>query len=346
MDSRDLPTRSALSQFRKRVDFKFFRDEVYKLNQQGASKRKTWNGRYLYAADGIQFTMPRCEDVIAAGYSGRKVSKYRESYMPKMFAVGVIDVLSGIVKDFCEHATLNEPADAVSMVPGLEEESLTIYDRLFGSRELVSTHAASGNHFLFRLKKNVCSEMRVIFKGRKKRRTVDVRGVTVELFKIKNPKTGKYDCFATSLPKEEVDESIIRSLYNLRWEVENTFRDFTKTIKLEQWHSKKINGIRQELWVAIWMYNFVKMKILNHFDPSEKAMDVAYSKPNFKLIFGWITSCLPKIFKGLRGFKKMLVELIDRSMEKRKRHSRSYPRVIKSPRSPFPYRNTEWYGLN
>ena len=188
--------------------------------------------------------------------------------------------------------------------------------------------------------------MKVIFGSRKKRLTVDVEGVAVELFKIKNPKTGKSDCYATSLPKNEVDHDTIRSLYNLRWEVENTFRDFTKTIQIEQWHSKKINGIRQELWVGIWMYNFVKMKILNHFDPSETALKREYSKPNFKLIFGWMTSQLSKIFKGLRGFKKMLVELIDRSMEKRKRHSRSYPREIKSPRSPFPYNNTEWQDLN
>ena len=137
MDSSELPTRSALSQFRERISFKFFRDEVYELNRKSDSKRKTWNGRYIYAADGIQFTMPRSSDVIEAGYSGRKVSKYRESYMPKMFAVGVVDVLNGVVKDFQEHPTLNEPADAVAMVPGLEEESLTIYDRLYGSRELV-----------------------------------------------------------------------------------------------------------------------------------------------------------------------------------------------------------------
>ena len=36
-----------------------------------------------------------------------------------------------------------------------------------------------------------------------------------------------------------------------RWEVENSFRDFTQAIRLEQWHSKFINGIRQELLAVI-----------------------------------------------------------------------------------------------
>ena len=50
----------------------------------------------------------------------------------------------------------------------------------------------------------------------------------------------------------------------------------------------------------------------------------------------------PQANKALARAKKMLVELIDRSMEKRERHSRSYPRELKSPGSPFPRNNTEW----
>jgi len=341
-----LPGRSALSQFRKRIDYNFFKDEVETLNKKSVSKRKMWRGLYLYAIDGIQLTLPRTKDIIAENYSGRKVSKYRESYMPKMFAVGAVDVINGIVKEFREHPTLNEIADALDIIPKLEVKSLTIYDRLYGSKKMVVTHSEAGNHFLFRLRKSVCKEMKVIFKSKRKRMSVTVEGAAVQLIKVFNPTTRAYDHFATSLSKKQINQKVIRQLYNLRWEIENTFRDFTKTIRLEQWHSKFINGIRQELWVAIWLYNFVKMKILDHHNPAKDCMEIVYKKPNFKLIFGWITSNLPKIFKRYRGFKKMLVELIYRSMEKRKRHSRSYKREIKSPRSPFPYNNTRWYGLN
>ena len=346
-DVKELPTKGALSQFRKRIHSHFFRDEVYKLNRKSERHRKKWKGLHLYAIDGIQFTLPRTLDILQKDYSGRKVSKYRESYMPKMFAVGAIDVINGIVKDFREHPTLDETADAVDMISGLEKESLTIYDRLYGNKKIIMAHKASGSHFLFRLRKSVCKEMRVLFNRKKhKKATVEVEGVSVHLFKLWNPKTEEYDYFGTNLPKNLTSEKVIRKLYNLRWEIENAFRDFTRTIKVEQWHSKFINGIRQELWVAIWLYNFVKLTILDHFDPSVKAMEEKYIKPNFKLIFSWMASKLGEIFKRLRHFKKTLVELIDRSMEKRKRHSRSYKREIKSPRSPFPYNNTRWYGLN
>ncbi len=125
-------------------------------------------------------------------------------------------------------------------------------------------------------------------------------------------------------------------------EVENSFRDFTQTIRLEQWHSKFINGIRQELYVALVLYNFVKLKILSKFDTAKECMKDIYRKPNFKLLFGWITSRLYKIFKGIRDVMKDFDELLARSLEKRKRRSRSYKREIKSPQSPFPYNNTVW----
>ena len=156
--------------------------------------------------------------------------------MPKMFAVAAVDVINGIVKEFIEHPTLNEVADALDIIPKLEEKSLTIYDRLYGSKKMVITHNESGNHFLFRLRKSVCKEMKVIFASKRKRMSVIVEGVPVQLIKVFNSSTKSYDHFATSLPKKQINQKIIRQLYNLRWEIENTFKDFTRTIRLEQWH--------------------------------------------------------------------------------------------------------------
>jgi hypothetical protein len=327
---------------RARVSFNFFKDLCEQDFEKIERYRKTWNGLYVYGTDGIQLTLPRTDDVVEAGYSGRKVSKYRESYMPKMFMTGALDVINGVIKDLREHPTLNEIADAHSLVRGLEDNSLSIYDRLYCSRELIHLHHDCHNYFLFRLRKSVIKELKVIFKSKRKKLTVVVDGITVYLIRMYNPKTQEFDYFASNLPKRLVTEKKIRSLYNLRWEVENSFRDFTQTLRLEQWHSKSINGIRQELYVAVWLYNFVKMKVLSKHNPTKDCMETIYKKPNFKFIFGWVTSKLFEILKGVRGVLKDLVELINKSMETRKRHSRSYRREIKSPRSPFPYNNTRW----
>lgn len=342
----DLPCKSALSQYRQKINFQFFRDFFLHLNTQSNRLRRTWNGLYVYAVDGLQLTLPRSEDIVDAGYSGRKVSKYRESYMPKMFSTMCYDVLNGVVKDAREHSTLDEISDAESMIGDLEDNSLTIYDRLYCCRKLILKHQENHSYFLFRLRENMFKQMRPILKSKRRRMTVDIDGVTIHVIKIFNSKSKEWGYFGSNLPLRHVNEKTVKMLYGLRWEVETSFRDFTQTIKLEQWHSKFINGIRQELYVALTLYNFVKLKILSKHNSAEECTKTVYQRPNFKLLFTWVTSRLSKIFKGVRGVMRDFEKLLVRSLEKRKRRSRSYKREIKSPQSPFPYNNTRWYGLN
>lgn len=171
MKFRELPTKSALSQIRDRISYLFFQDKFYEQNELSKAKFKAWHGLRVYAVDGIQLTLPRADDIVLAGYSGRKVSKYRESYMPKMFLTASYDVISGVVRDIREAPTLNEIADAHSMVRSFEDNSLTIYDRLYVSRELIHTHNECHNYFLFRLREHCAKELRKIYKTKKLRMT-------------------------------------------------------------------------------------------------------------------------------------------------------------------------------
>lgn len=344
--ARELPSKSALCQYRQEISFEFFRDFFLDINDRSNSMRKTWRGLYVYAVDGLQLTLPRSDDIMQAGYSGRKVSKYRESYMPKMFSTMAYDVLNGTVKDIRENSTLNEIADAAEMIEKFEDNSLTIYDRLYCCRKLILKHSDQQNYFLFRLKTTMFKEMRSIITSKQKRKKVVIDGVEMVVIKIFNFKTQEWGYFCTNLPMNLVTEKNITKLYGLRWEVETSFRDFTQTIQLEQWHSKFINGIRQELYVALVLYNFVKLKILSKFDTARECLRAVYYRPNFKLLFNWISSRLFKIFYGVRDVMKDFEEHLVRSLEKRKRRSRSYKREIKSPQSTYPYNNTVWYGLN
>ncbi|MGZ6447011.1 MAG: hypothetical protein ACXWRA_03190 [Pseudobdellovibrionaceae bacterium] len=104
----EMPCKSALCQYRQLISSEFFKDFFWDINERSNYLRKIWNGLYIYAIDGIQLTLPRAEDIVMAGYSGRKVSKYRESYMPKMFATAAYDVLNDTIKDLRENPTLNE----------------------------------------------------------------------------------------------------------------------------------------------------------------------------------------------------------------------------------------------
>ena len=346
MGIEELPSKSALSQYRQKISSEFFKDFFLDLGERSEKMRKTWNGLFIYATDGLQLTLPRSNDIVEGGYNGRKVSKYRESYMPKMFMTMAYDVINGTVKDLRESGKFSEIADAAEMVEKFEDNSLSLYDRLYASRKLILKHHDHHSFFMFRLKTNMLKEFSVIKKSRARVITVTVDNVTVHVTKIQNSKTLEWDYFASNLPLKLVNEKSVRRLYRLRWEVENAFRDFTQTIRLEQWHSKFINGIRQELYVAVILFNLVKLKILSKFNSAKECMKDTYRRPNFKLLFSWITQRLSEIMKGSRGVWKGFEELLYRSIETRTHYSRSYKREIKSPQSPFPYNNTEWYGLN
>jgi hypothetical protein len=198
------PCKAALSKIRARISFEFFKDILVKLLSDYEPKRLTFHGMKIYACDGWQVHLPRTDDIVNAGYSGRAVSKYRESYYPRMYLVHAYDVLSGVTKDLREAPYLDELHGAKNMVKNFERNSLTLYDRLYISTAMIVAHKKAGNYFLMRARRGSFSEVEKFYSSPRQ----------------------KWTC----------------TLYRLRWEVENSFRDLAQTMQLQQWRTKTING--------------------------------------------------------------------------------------------------------
>lgn len=311
--------------------------------EQYEPKRRTYKGLHIYAIDGLQMTLPRTQDVIDAGFTGRAVSKYRESYLPRMYLTHVYDVLSRVSKDLRLSNRPDEIRDAQEMVGGLEKNSLTLYDRLYISRRLMREHIKAGNYFLFRCrKKGVVKEVQEFYKSKKRKGSFVFEGTLIHLVKVYNPKAKEDAVFATNLSREWVKKKTIRSLYSLRWEVENSFRELTETTKVQQWHSKSVNGVLQEFFATLWLINYTRIQMNLRQKSVKNPLAKDYTKSNFKVILGWINQRMGKILNKVRGILTELIDLIELTRERRKRHSRTYPRQIRGPASPYPYNNTVW----
>jgi hypothetical protein len=336
---------------RAKISYRFFKDLFEKLVYQTDKHRKTWLGLRIYAIDGQMLILPRSKEILAAGFTGRAVSKYRESHYPRGFLTHCYDVITGVSRDLRFTNRLNEQQDAREMVPALEKESLVIYDRLYFCLSLVKTHYERGNHFLFRCRSNACKEVVAMLSdlkgpaiatyllGKRKR-------FEVNFIRIKHPKTGENEVFATSLPLELLKPSIIRKLYRLRWEVETSFRELTSITKAEQWHTRSVNGIYQELYARFWLINYVKLTTAILTEPPTNPLQTQYEKPCFKLLYNFTLRMFPKI---LRGNQKVFLDferLRKRSLERRWHGKRSYPRQIKRPASPYPYNNCHWVSFD
>lgn len=339
-----MPHKSGLSQMRTRVSFQFFIHALTKLLAGAQDLRRTFRGYHVYAIDGFQAVLPRTADVLKHGYVGGAVGQYRETYYPKMYVSHCYDVLSEVTRDVRFSPQNEELSLAEEIVAKLEKNSITLYDRLYPSARLVVAHRDAGNYFLARVSSKSFKHASALLGLKIKRRTAVIEGVKVRFFKTRNPRTGEWGLFMTNLPVYWVEEQTVAALYGLRWEVENSFRDWVNTLKLEQWHSTKMNGILQEFYASLWLANYARIHILlqtqeKQIDP----LDPEYSKPNFKLILDTIIWRLKEIFlRAAHGLPQLIRTLIKRSTEIRKRRSRTRQRFLRGSPSPYPYNNQVW----
>ena len=336
------PTPSALSQIRKRISYRFFRDAFQDSAEQCNDVARTFRGKRIYAMDGFELKLPRTADVLENGYQGRWISDYRQQYYPTMYTVFCFDVLSETVRDVRFSERAGERDLARPMIGALESGSLCLYDRGFPSGEMIRSHKEAQNHFIFRLPSNSFKQAQILLGLKIKRRKSVIEGLTVYFIKVINPKTKEVSLFVTDLPRYWIDPHTIRSLYNLRWECETGFLDFIKTFQIEQWHSKFMNGILQEFFATLWLYNFTKFQILNSGQIEKNPLLWEYEKPNFKFVLDWIIRKLSRIFKRLLDPGPVIQRLIIKTTARRERHSRSKPRVLKYAQKLYPFENTVW----
>ena len=66
----------------------------------------------------------------------------------------------------------------------------------------------------------------------------------------------RYENIITNLPEDEFPPEEIKALYNLRWNIELSFRDLKQTIAAEQFHCKTREYIGMEIYARMILYNF------------------------------------------------------------------------------------------
>lgn len=337
----NVPFKSALSQFRSRISFTFFREQFESLIESYEPDRKTWRGLRVYGTDGDQFQLPASEDVLNAGYRGYPCKDGMETHYPRMYIVHCCDLISGVTKDFRYASENQEIQLAIEIATTLEAGSVTIYDRLFFCRDLVRAHAVNGSFFFAKCKlgETVLLEIQVFEKSKKKKMVFKVDELEVTLLKIKNPKTKEIEIFATNLPKKYKKKGRTDELYALRWGVETVHRDISETMKIENWHSKKINGIQQEIYATLWATNMARIQMANQIKKKNSISpeNRIYVSINFKAVMEFFAQHL--IAYAATRSRKIITKfktLTGHIKETRERWSRQAEKVVKYESKRYP----------
>lgn len=341
----ETPAKSSFCEFREKVSYKFFEDIFRQdLNAIDLSRKKL-RGFYVYAGDGDQLDIAPSADLISQGFRGYHVrGTKKETHYLKIYTAQIYDVVNGLVKDFRHSTTQSETSMAREMAAKLEPNSITIYDRYHCGYPTIANHMEANSHFLIRARMlgdhNVPRAVREFRKSRKKSAWMSWKpqgelwlkpAVKVRLIKARNPKTKATMILVTNIKTEDFSDQEVSQLYLRRWDIEGSFRDLTSTLKLEQWHSTKLNGVLQEIYALLWLANKIKFACFSATKAARDwLMSWEYRKCNFKLCVNVFMDNLPLLIgRRNKEFGKILRYWIERTIESRRRLSRRYPRVVR-----------------
>lgn len=333
------PVKSSFSSARNKVSYKFF-EEIYLQDLERFKKsRRTFKGYSIYSVDGSDLDLPASEDVIGSGYRGVGCTKDSETHYPKMQVAHAYDVLNGLVCGFNFSTQMSERLVTKDFAAQFERKSVAIYDRYHCGYPVFEQHIRARNFFLIRsmtqgksvpscvreFLKSKRSDQEAIWKTKKKWKAPDLK---LRLIKVRHPKTKEISVFVTNIPQKIFTRLDLERMYLKRWEVETSFKDLTDTLKIDQWHSQKVNGLLQEIFCLLWVTNAVKMQIYGY--SCEDILEQTYRKPNFKMCINLMMQNLKLLVRNKTSrFTDILDLWMRRTSETRRRRSRSYPRVVK-----------------
>jgi Transposase DDE domain len=332
---RQVPTDSAFSQFRATVSYIFFKNLFEKMISVIAigNRLPTWNGLRFYGVDGDVYSMNRTDELVQAGYSGQQCSTDRETYLLKMYVTLKTCLISGATLGVHYSQISDEIGGAVELLANAGPKDVFIVDRLYFSERFISAVTSKGCYYICRLRVGFNNKTKEFVQSGKNQDYIEMYGTKVRIVKID---ISEHDCIvlATNLPSNMISVDQLGELYTRRWGSESANKDTTSNHSLDHFHSRKLNGILQEIY-AMCIFRLIRGMVVSQCtDLSYDFLNIEYRRPNFKEVArNLLPGLATLIVGGLDRFWKNITKIIERSMETRRHRTRSYPRTITGSRT-------------
>lgn len=272
-------SKSAVSQARQRLGaapLQSLFDQTARAWCAQDAERHAWKGLSLWAMDGTTF---RAADSAenrahfgAQAYAGGRLASY-----PQVRAVSVTAIPTHLVANvaFGEYGQ-NEMLYAKTLIAGIADHSLTVFDRGFLSAEILLglTQGGQERHYLIPAKSNTKWE---VLSGEEDDCLVRMR-VSAQA-RAKSPElpehwtaravrmvcaSGKQRVLLTSLlDRRRYKAEALAECYRRRWEIETSYRELKQSMLGEALtlRSQQPEGVEQEIWGALIAYNLVRLEM-------------------------------------------------------------------------------------
>ena len=256
-------TQQAFSKARQKLRWEaicFLNEDLVKFTYEYGYK--TWLGFRVSAMDGSKMQMP--PDEVIMKYFG---TTGRGNTAPTGQASHLFDVLNGFIIDARigpmangERELALEHLDFLKNMPSFNKE-LVLLDRGYPSFDLIENFNSRGISFLMRLKSKFNIEIDklplgshsfFLVQGDKK---IKIRVVKFKL------SSGEIETLISSLYDESITVDDFKELYFKRWRIETHYGNLKIKLEMENFSSRKINGIYQDYYMAFYHYNLITIAI-------------------------------------------------------------------------------------
>lgn len=301
--------RSAVTKSRKKVSWRLFEalfQRFVELSDELFPSRPEylWFGMRVFAFDGSNFTLPASEKIrkFFDPESGFGKKNNGSGHYPTCLVSTVYDVFRQIpiARSIAPISEANEREDAITLLKQIPQGGVLLFDRGYPSYQMLyELEDKYDGYYLFRgpainsfsvvddfiasgleddvLKMHPSNSYRKQI-GAAKFKTLEP--ILLRLIKLVSP-DGKVSVLITNMHDDKAfSRQDIINLYFKRWAVETHYSDEKKSMEIERFHSRSVNGVMQELFAAAIMSVIARTLTVLVMPPSYDKKTVAM--PQFK----------------------------------------------------------------
>lgn len=311
---------------------------------------KTWKGFRLCAIDGTSIRLPDELDIIE--HFGVQKGRPEQAHCTMGMASVFYDVLNKMVIDSAIHPRLaSEKQCAEDHLQFSDENDLVLFDRGYVAFWLYAYLLKQNISFCMRAKTNQSLLIKEFVKSGKREsivtfepnkpsiKTCEEKGlstapITLRLVRVDLP--NEVEVLVTNLmDKETYDSSIFKSLYHLRWGIEENYKRLKQWCEIENFSGKSALSVKQDFYAKIVASNLTTLLEIQAQEIVDKRTQ--YLRRNYQINHAQALSKMKhQMIRIIRSkpseitiLIKQTVEYISKTVEA-VREGRSNPRRLKN----------------
>lgn len=348
--------RSSIAQARKKLGSEplrwLFELCSEKWSRQGAHDHQ-WRGLSLYAIDGTTFRVPDSAENRET-FGGHRARGGTHSAYPMVRLASLMALSTHVLAaaSFGPYEGTQELEFARPLLEAIPENSLTVLDRgFFGAPFLKAIESGPNRNWLVRGRSNM--SVRVVKKFGPRDELVEFetshhaleqnpslpKTFLARRINYKKPGFDRVILLTSLFDAEQFPRDELIELYHQRWEIELGY-DEIKTELLEREEairSKTPDGVRQEIWGILLVYNLVRVEMERIAREAKVEPTQVSFVESLRLIRDeWMWLAVSQSPGAIPGKLRDLRANIKRYVLPPRRTKRRYPRAVKIKMSNYP----------